>query len=86
MSNFTCGQNIVDSRDGQTYPTVSIGGKCWIAKNMNIGTMVFGTEQQTNTETIQKYCYANDENNCNIYGGLYKWNISMKFSKSECLQ
>ncbi len=86
VSNFICGQNIVDSRDGQTYPTVSIGGKCWLAKNMNIGTMVFGTEQQTNTETIQKYCYANDENNCNIYGGLYQWNMAMQFSTSEGVQ
>ncbi|MBP8994570.1 MAG: fibrobacter succinogenes major paralogous domain-containing protein, partial [Bacteroidales bacterium] len=33
-----------------------------------------------------KYCYANDENNCNIYGGLYQWNMAMQFSTSEGVQ
>jgi hypothetical protein len=35
----TCGV-LVDTRDGQQYPTVIIGTKCWMAKNLNIGTMV----------------------------------------------
>jgi uncharacterized protein (TIGR02145 family) len=80
---FTCGQNFVDNRDGQIYPTVEIGGKCWFAKNMNIGTMVNSSQDQTSTGNIQKYCYANNTEKCNVFGGLYQWNMAMQFSENE---
>ncbi|MEI7498286.1 MAG: FISUMP domain-containing protein [Candidatus Falkowbacteria bacterium] len=31
---ITCGQTLVDARDGNTYPTVLIGTQCWTAKHM----------------------------------------------------
>jgi uncharacterized protein (TIGR02145 family) len=70
--SFTCGEDFTDSRDGQVYPTVQIGSQCWMAKNMNIGTLVAGSNMNTSsTAGIQKICYNNSESNCNIYGGLY---------------
>ncbi len=35
-----CDSILIDPRDGQSYPTVQIGGMCWMAKNLNIGTMI----------------------------------------------
>ncbi|MEO1451863.1 MAG: hypothetical protein AAFV07_20195, partial [Bacteroidota bacterium] len=38
---FVCGDSVwVDVRDGQTYRTVFIGGKCWFAQNLNFGEKV----------------------------------------------
>jgi uncharacterized protein (TIGR02145 family) len=31
---FTCGDSLLDYRDNQIYPTVQIGGQCWLAKNL----------------------------------------------------
>jgi uncharacterized protein (TIGR02145 family) len=70
---FACGNALVDSRDGQSYPTVGIGTQCWMAQNLNIGTRINGSGAQTNNNTLEKYCYNDDEANCNIYGGLYQW-------------
>ena len=69
----TCGDILVDARDGQEYPTVQIGNKCWMAKNLNIGERIDGIEDMTNNDTIEKYCYNDNPTNCDTYGGLYQW-------------
>ncbi len=76
---FTCGDAFVDSRDGQTYNTVQIGTQCWMAENLNIGTMISGGSDQTNNGTIEKYCYDNNTSNCDTYGGLYQWDEAMQY-------
>jgi uncharacterized protein (TIGR02145 family) len=53
-----------DSRNGQTYRTVKMGGKVWMADNLNY-------------KTDNSWCYDNDESNCNKYGRLYDWNTAM---------
>lgn len=58
---------------GMTYNTVQIGTQCWLRENLNIGTQIDGSTSQTNNSVLEKYCYNNDTNNCNIYGGLYQW-------------
>ncbi|MCD4679292.1 MAG: hypothetical protein K8S00_02775, partial [Bacteroidales bacterium] len=64
---------------GQTYTTVQIGSQCWMAENMNIGIMINSTSNQGNNGIIEKYCYNNDTNKCNTYGGLYQWNEMMQY-------
>ena len=77
--NWQCGDTLIDSRDGQKYPTVLIGTQCWMAKNLNIGEYVesFYTgsshTEPSNNGVIEKYCFENDTANCMIYGGLYDW-------------
>jgi uncharacterized protein (TIGR02145 family) len=80
---FTCGNNLVDSRDAQSYPTVLIGDQCWMAKNLNIGTFIYGVGNQTNNYVIEKYCYHNNTANCAIYGGWYQWDELMNYDTAN---
>lgn len=73
FGQWNCGDTLIDTRDGKSYPTVLIDTQCWLGKNMNIGIMVLGDSAQIDNSIIEKYCYNNDTNNCNIYGGLYQW-------------
>ncbi len=69
--------------EGQTYQTVQIGNQCWLAENMNAGTMIEGTMEPSNNGTIEKYCYNDDPSNCTLYGGLYQWQEAMEYSTDE---
>lgn len=64
---------------GKTYSTVQIGTQCWLKENLDVGTMVQGSQDQTNNGTIEKYCYNNDANNCATYGGLYQWAEAVQY-------
>lgn len=77
---WLCGDALIDPRDGQSYNTVKIGLQCWMAENINIGTMISGTSSQTNNGIIEKYCYGNNTANCNYAGGWYEWHEMMQYS------
>jgi uncharacterized protein (TIGR02145 family) len=69
--------------EGQTYPVVLVGNQCWLKKNLNVGTMINGTVNQTNNSVIEKYCYSNNTANCTTYGGLYQWTEMMQYTTTE---
>jgi uncharacterized protein (TIGR02145 family) len=79
---FVCGASKINY-GGKAYNTVLIGDQCWLKENLNIGTMVLGSESQTNNGVIEKYCYNNLESNCSIYGGLYQWDEAMQYVEIE---
>jgi len=83
---FTCGDTINDARDGNRYTTVLIGEQCWMAENLNVGTRIDGAIGQSNNEVIEKYCHNDIEDNCNFYGGLYRWDEMMKYETYEGVQ
>lgn len=64
---------------GKVYNTVTIGLQVWLKENLDLGTMLQDYQNQTNNGVIEKYCYGNDVNNCNTYGGLYQWNEAMEY-------
>lgn len=80
-SSFTCGNAFVNTRDSKSYATVLISGKCWMAQNMNVGTLTAGAGNQgtscPSAAEIEKYCYSDNEANCTTYGGLYQWDQAM---------
>ncbi len=83
---YGCGDSLVDERDGQKYATVQIGEQCWMAENLNVGERIDGALEMTNNGTIEKYCFDDDEANCEIYGGMYQWNEMMNFVIQEGTQ
>lgn len=85
-NSLQCGGVITDARDGKQYQTVQIGTQCWMAQNLNIGTRINGTTNQTQNGTIEKYCYDDTESNCDEYGGLYQWNEMMNYLSTEATQ
>ena len=80
LINVACGGTLTDSRDSQNYNTVQIGTQCWMAENLNIGTMVNGSGNQTDNSTIEKYCFSDNSGNCDTYGGLYQWEEMMEYN------
>jgi uncharacterized protein (TIGR02145 family) len=89
LNQKNCGLMTEDSNPstpnvpGKSYGTVQIGGQCWMAENINIGTMLAtgGTPPNTGDQIIEKWCYNNDPNNCESDGGLYNWNEAMRGSE-----
>jgi uncharacterized protein (TIGR02145 family) len=86
LTGFNCGDLLIDERDGQSYTTVQIGDQCWMAENINIGSMISVDQSMTNNGIIEKYCYNNSYGNCMNYGGLYDWNEMMQYTTQEGIQ
>jgi uncharacterized protein (TIGR02145 family) len=72
--------------EGQVYNTVLIGAQCWLKENLNVGTMIPGTQEMVDNDTIEKYCYNDEEDSCDVYGGLYQWDEMMQYVTTEGTQ
>ena len=80
---FACGDTLVDSRDGHAYATVLIGTQCWMAQNLDVGTMITGDTAMTDDGVIEKHCYDDDPANCAARGALYQWDEMMDYDPSD---
>ncbi len=80
---FLCEFSQVVDAEGHIYNTVLIGDQCWMASNLNIGTRINVGAYPADNGTVEKYCYENNESNCNTYGALYGWAEAMQYVKTE---
>lgn len=86
---WTCGDTLVDPRDGKRYVTIPYGSDCWMAENLNYGQFVMSDSTSSfhsdmfNDGNVQKYCQGNDSMNCIHYGGLYEWNELMNYTTTN---
>ncbi len=60
---------------GKTYSTEQIGAQCWLAQNLNVGTLISTATDgdQTDNVIIEKYCNSNNSWYCYSFGGIYQW-------------
>jgi uncharacterized protein (TIGR02145 family) len=68
---------------GKTYNTIQIGSQCWLKENLDVGTMISSTIDQSNNKIIEKYCYNDSIQNCDKNGGLYQWGEMMQYVNTE---
>ena len=59
------GLQMVDNRDNKTYNLVEVGGKLWMAQDINL-------------EIASSECFDGKDANCSKYGRLYTFNAAQK--------
>ena len=84
VNPWACGSTI--TYEGKRYPTVEIGTQCWMKENLDVGTMINSSQDPSNNNEIEKYCYNNDLANCETYGGLYQWSEAMHYVSTQGTQ
>ncbi|MCX6245333.1 MAG: hypothetical protein NTU98_11590 [Bacteroidetes bacterium] len=82
---FICGNNLSDIRDGRSYPTVQIGTQCWMAANLNFGSMIPSNTAQRDNCTWEKYCYNDLLSNCGSQA-YYQWDELMRYDETPAQQ
>ena len=82
----SCGDILIDIRDGQSYPTVQSGTQCWMATNLNFGNTISSAQMQRDNCVNEKYCYNDNPANCASYGGLYQWDEVMYYTTDIAAQ
>jgi uncharacterized protein (TIGR02145 family) len=79
---FTCGNNLIDIRDNKVYPTLQLGSQCWMAANLNYGTMISASLHQRDNCISEKYCYNDLPINCDQGTANYQWDELMLYSET----
>jgi uncharacterized protein (TIGR02145 family) len=86
QSLIPCGQPFTDIRDGKTYQTVQIGSQCWMAANLNYGTMIPVNTHQRDNCIPEKYLQPPPSLPQPGEGSVYQWDELMDYSDTEQAQ
>jgi uncharacterized protein (TIGR02145 family) len=79
-TNISCPGTPTVTYEGQVYNTIQIFSQCWLQENLNAGVLIPSTQDQTDNDTIEKYCLMNNNYWCNLAGGLYLWDEMMSYA------
>jgi uncharacterized protein (TIGR02145 family) len=82
---FTCGNSLMDIRDNKVYPTIQIGSQCWMAANLNYGSLIPGNAHQRDNCINEKYCYNDLAVNCGTQT-YYQWDELMRYDDTPVQQ
>jgi uncharacterized protein (TIGR02145 family) len=85
-TNIPCPGTPAVEYEGKVYNTIQIFNQCWLKENLNVGEMIPGTMEQSYNGTIEKYCYNNEPDSCNRYGGLYQWYEMTQYTNQQGVQ
>jgi uncharacterized protein (TIGR02145 family) len=85
-TNIPCPGTPTVEFEGRIYNTIQIFSQCWLKENLDVGTMISGTQNQTNNSIIEKYCINNEPDSCTKYGGLYQWDEMMQYNTQHGVQ
>ncbi|WP_290731354.1 MULTISPECIES: FISUMP domain-containing protein [unclassified Fibrobacter] len=70
---------MTDSRDGQTYRTLNIAGRTWMAENLN-----FADSSKLPILEGNNRCYDDDPSECEAFGRLYSREAALNDSRCTC--
>lgn len=70
---------MTDSRDGQTYRTLNIAGRTWMAENLN-----FADSSKLPILEGNSRCYDDDPGECEAFGRLYSREAALNDSRCTC--
>jgi uncharacterized protein (TIGR02145 family) len=73
---WVCGDLI--NYGGKDYETVIIGSNCWFTKNLNVDE-----DDIDYNCSVERKCYGDREENCDIYGALYNFESASCNEKKE---
>jgi len=86
-TNQTCPGIPTITYEGRIYNTIQIGSQCWLKENLNVGSLINSSQNQNGTNGVkEKYCYNNNESNCDTFGALYQWDEIMQGSTTSGTQ
>ena len=83
QNNIIVYRALKDTRDGQKYKAIDIGDQLWMAENLNYGKQINSKQQPVRVGEIEKFCYDDNKDNCDDFGGLYSWGEMMLYKRSD---